>query len=113
MHADGQCRGLSLQVRRDSANGASAMSWLYRWKPRGQGAKSSRVMGLGPCDCTAANLEGARKRAAEARELVAAGKDPIEERDKVPEAEAQRLRPRPTSPQSPPPHLNPPPAHPT
>src|SRR5262245_58176061 len=63
MHADRQCRGLYLQVRRDSAAGASAMSWLYRWKPRGQRAKSSRVMGLGPCDCTAANLEGARKRA--------------------------------------------------
>jgi hypothetical protein len=76
--------------------GASAMSWLYRWKPRGLGAKSSRVMGLGPCDCTAANLEGARKRAAEARELVAAGKDPREERDKIREAEAQRLRPRKT-----------------
>jgi hypothetical protein len=53
-------------------------------------------MGLGPCDCTAANLEGARKRAAEARELVGAGKDPREERDKIREAEAQRLRPRKT-----------------
>jgi len=96
MHADRQCRSLYVQVRRDRMNGACAMSWLYRWKPRGQGATSSRLMGLGPCDCTAANLEGARKRAAEVRELVAAGKDPIEERDKVREAEAQRLRPRPT-----------------
>src|SRR5262245_42606733 len=47
MHADRLCRGLYLQVRRDSASSASAMSWLFRWKPRGQGAKSSRVMGLG------------------------------------------------------------------
>ena len=96
MHADRQCRGLYLQVRRDSATGVSAMSWLYRWKPRGQRAKSSRVMGLGTCDSTAANLEGARKRAAEARGLVAAGKDPREERDKMREAEAQRLCPRKT-----------------
>src|SRR5215475_561455 len=96
MHADRQCRGLYLQVRRDSATGASAMSWLYRWKPRGQRAKSSRVMGLGPCDCTAANLEGARKRAAEARELVAAGKDPIEERERLREEQAKKLRHIPT-----------------
>jgi integrase len=96
MHADRQCRGLYLQVRRDRMNGGNSMSWLFRWKPRGRGATSSRVMGLGPCDCTGANLEGARKRAAEARELVAAGKDPVEQRDKVREAEAQRLRPRPT-----------------
>jgi integrase len=96
MHADRECRGLYVQVKRDSAGGTSSRSWLFRWKPRGQGATSSRVMGLGPCDCTAANLEGARKRAAEARELVLAGKDPIEERDKVREVEAQRLRPRPT-----------------
>src|SRR5262245_29528631 len=96
MHADRQCRGLYVQVRRDTASGASAMSFLYRWKPHGQAAKSSRSMGLVCCDCTAANLEGARKRATGARELVAAGKDPREERDKVREAEAQRLRPRPT-----------------
>jgi integrase len=96
MHADRQSRGLYLQVRRNSASGASAMSWLYRWKPRGQGAKSSRTMGLGPCDCTAANLEGARKRAAEARELVAAGRDPIEERDKIREERAKKLRHIPT-----------------
>jgi integrase len=95
-HADQQCRGLYVQVRRDSANGGNSRSWLFRWKPRGQGATSSRFMGLGPCDCTGANLEGARNRAAEARELVAAGKDPVEERDKIREAEAQRLRPRPT-----------------
>jgi integrase len=96
MHADRQCRGLYLQVRRDRANGANATSWLYRWKPRGQGATSSRTMGLGPCDCTAANLEGARKRAAEARELVAAGKDPIEERDRQREEQAKKLRKIPT-----------------
>ena len=96
MHADRECRGLYVQVRRDRDNGGCSMSWLFRWKPRGQGATSSRTMGLGPCDCTAANLEGARARAAEARELVLAGKDPIEERDKIREAEAQRLRPRPT-----------------
>src|SRR5262249_32775584 len=96
MHADQQCRGLYLQVRRDSATGASAMSWLYRWKPRGQGAKSSRVIGLGPCDCTAANRAGARKRAAEARELVAAGKDPIEERARLREEQAKKPRHVPT-----------------
>src|SRR5690242_3709850 len=44
MHADRQCRGLYVQVRRDSATGARAASFLYRWKPRGQGAKSSRTM---------------------------------------------------------------------
>jgi integrase len=96
MHADRQCRGLYVQIRRDRETGGNSMSWLFRWKPRGQGATSSKVMGLGPCDCTAANLEGARKRAGEARELVASGKDPLDERDKVREAEAHRLRPRPT-----------------
>src|SRR5262245_4638369 len=35
MHADGQCRGLYVQVRRDSETGGNAMSWLFRWKPRG------------------------------------------------------------------------------
>jgi integrase len=137
MHADRQCRGLYVQVRRDPTNGSNSMSWLYRWKPRGQGddsdavegriadalesgeyevsgedraimiaalrkaavrkgAKSSRVMGLGPCDCTAANLEGARKRSAEARELVAAGKDPVEERERLREDQAKKLRHIPT-----------------
>jgi hypothetical protein len=33
MHADRQCRGLYVQVRRDSATGARAMSFLYQWKP--------------------------------------------------------------------------------
>jgi integrase len=96
MHADRQWRGLYVQVRRDSQTGGCAMSWLFRWKPRGQGATSSRTMGLGPCDFTAVNLEAARKRAAEAREMVLTGRDPREERDKVREAEAARLRQRPT-----------------
>ena len=96
LHSDRTCRGLYVQVRRDRDTGGCSMSWIFRWKPRGQGATSSRTMGLGSCDCTAANLEGARQRAAEARELVLAGKDPVEERDKVREAEAERLRPRPT-----------------
>jgi len=96
MHADRDCKGLYVQVRRDRDNGGCSMSWLFRWKPRGQGAKTSRSMGLGPCDCTAANLEGARRRAAEARELVLAGRDPIEERDRQREEQAERLRPRPT-----------------
>jgi Arm DNA-binding domain len=96
MHADRQCRGLYLQVRRNGANGANAMSWLFRWKPRGQGAKSSSSMGLGSCDGSAANLERARKRAAEARELVADGKDPREERDRQREEQAKKLRRVPT-----------------
>lgn len=53
-------------------------------------------MGLGPCGCTAANLEGTRKRADEVCELVAAGKDPIEERDKATRSARPRTNGRPS-----------------
>jgi integrase len=96
MHADRKERGLYVQIRRDSKSGRNARSWLYRWKPPGQKAKTSRTIGLGPCDCSAANMEGARKRAREARELVAAGKDPKDERDRQREEEAKKLRHIPT-----------------
>lgn len=63
--------GLYLQV---SASGGK--SWIYRFMRDGR----AREMGLGPVG--AVSLSEARRRAAEARERVAAGLDPIDQRDK-------------------------------
>ncbi len=67
-HADGG--GLYLQV---SASGAR--SWLFRYTREGR----AREMGLGPV--ASVTLAEARKRAAEARERLAAGFDPLDLRD--------------------------------
>jgi integrase len=91
-HSDGKTAGLYCQVR-----GASR-SWLFRWKPRGLGAKTSRVMGLGSVDLdnAAVSLETARKLASIARDLVAQGIDPIKHREKRRAEEAKKLRKIPT-----------------
>jgi integrase len=91
-HSDGKAAGLYCQVR-----GASR-SWLFRWKPRGLGAKTSRVMGLGPVDLdnAATSLETARKLAAICRDLVAQGVDPVQHREKRRAEEAKKLRRIPT-----------------
>jgi integrase len=68
MHADGL--GLYLYVSKSGAK-----SWIYRFMLRGR----SRDMGLGGLDVV--SLSEARERALEARKLVKAGIDPIEERN--------------------------------
>jgi integrase len=68
MHADGL--GLYLYVSKSGAK-----SWIYRFMLRGR----SRDMGLGGLDVV--SLSEARERALEARKIVKAGIDPIEERN--------------------------------
>ena len=68
VHADGL--GLYLHVSKTGAK-----SWIYRFMLRGK----SRDMGLGGLDVV--SLSDARARALEARKLVKAGIDPIEERN--------------------------------
>jgi len=72
-HSDGG--GLYLNV---TATGTK--SWLFMWVPRGGNRKE---MGLG--GYPAVTLSKARAKAAECREMVADGLDPIAERDKGPE----------------------------
>jgi len=68
-HSDGG--GLYLNV-----SDAGSKSWIFMWSRDGK----RREMGLGPYPDIA--LSKARTRASECRELVAEGKDPIEERDR-------------------------------
>src|SRR5262245_40802045 len=91
-HSDRKASGLYCQVR------GTSRSWLFRWKPRGLGAKTSRVMGLGPVDLdnVAVSLETARKLASIARDLVVRGIDPIQHREKRRAEEARKLRKIPT-----------------
>ncbi len=74
-HGDGG--GLYLVV---DQSGARRWVFIYRWKRPGEkGAGRLREMGLGPFN--AVPLERARKKAAEARGLLADRKDPIAERN--------------------------------
>jgi integrase len=57
---------------------AGTKSWLFMWTPKG--SKSRREMGLG--GYPAISLAKARAKAAECREAVADGLDPIAERDR-------------------------------
>lgn len=70
-HAVGGVPGLLLQV----APGGGR-SWVYRYSPRGGGKR--RHMGLGSLE--ACSLADARERAREARKMVMAGGDPVQER---------------------------------
>src|SRR5262245_14875280 len=86
LHADGG--NLYLQVKeRPAENGkdepAVSRSWLFRYKPRGQGLTTSKAMGLGALDpkYPAGSLALARQLAADARRLLSAGVDPREKRD--------------------------------
>lgn len=74
-HSDGG--GLYLVI---DASGAKRWVFLYRWKRPGEkGAGRLREMGLG--SFTGVSLEKARKKAVEARGLLADRKDPIAERN--------------------------------
>lgn len=77
MHLDGD--GLYLQV-----TGAGAKSWIFRYQLN----KRRREMGLGPLATVPARE--ARRRAAEMRVLVAAGTDPIDERERLAVQETER-----------------------
>ena len=77
MHLDGD--GLYLQVTK-----AGAKSWIFRFQLN----KRRREMGLGPLATVPA--KEARRRAAEMRVLVAAGTDPIEERERLAAQVAER-----------------------
>lgn len=79
VHLDGN--GLYLQVTK-----AGAKSWIFRFQLN----KRRREMGLGPLATVPA--KEARRRAAEMRVLVAAGVDPIEERQRLADLEAERKR---------------------
>lgn len=73
-HSDGQ--GLYLVV---DPSGARRWVFMFRWKrPGTPGAGRNREMGLGPV--SGVSLQRAREKAAEARALLADGKDPIEAR---------------------------------
>jgi integrase len=70
-HGDGQ--GLYLVV---DPSGARRWVFIYRWKQSGQkGPGRHREMGLGPV--SGVSLQRAREKAADARALLADGKDPI------------------------------------
>ena len=78
-HSDGG--GLYLVV--DKA-GAKRWVFLFRWKRRGEpGPGRLREMGLG--SLTSISLAKARRRAAEARETLSEGMDPIEARRRISE----------------------------
>jgi integrase len=68
----------------------NAASWLFRYtSPTGK----RREMGLGPCErstqaLAAASLARARRDAAEARDLIRKGKDPLDERKATKQANA-------------------------
>ncbi len=79
-HSDGG--GLMLRVRGESA------SWVLRYTAA---SGRRREMGLGVCRRSSSaqageSLTGARKLARDARDLLAAGRDPIDERDQAREA---------------------------
>ncbi|KAA0889937.1 integrase arm-type DNA-binding domain-containing protein [Pusillimonas sp. ANT_WB101] len=77
MHLDAS--GLYLQV-----TAAGAKSWIFRYQLN----KRRREMGIGPLATVPA--KEARRRAAEMRVLVAAGIDPIDERQRLAAQEAER-----------------------
>ena len=74
LHADGG--GLYLQLK-----GEAGRSWVFRYR----NGKQIKCMGLGPVHSV--SLSAARELARKARELRAAGLDPLEERRKVEVAE--------------------------
>lgn len=74
-HSDGG--GLYLVVGEPRDDRPSSKTWVFMWKV----AKKRREMGLGVLRDVP--LAAARDKAAAARLLVAEGKDPIEERDRV------------------------------
>jgi integrase len=93
-HSDQSSQGLYIQVRKSERTGAVGASWLFRWKPRGIGAKTSRAMGIGPFDArnAKASLESARRRAAEIRDIIARGDDPVQKRAKDREEVAHQVK---------------------
>jgi integrase len=93
-HADRASQGLYLQIRRSDVGEVTGASWLFRYKPRGIGAKTSRVLGLGPFDRSnpKASLESARRRAADLRDTIARGEDPAEKRNKEREEAARKTK---------------------
>jgi hypothetical protein len=73
-HSDGD--GLYLII---DNNGAKRWAFLFRWKEPGQpGAGRLREMGLG--GLSAVSLSDAREKAAAARQALASGRSPIDER---------------------------------
>jgi integrase len=80
LHAVGGGRGLYLHI-----SPGGARSWVFRWKRDGR----RRDMGLGTAGDKDVTLAKARDLAAEKRDLVRNGKDPIEERRT--ERQAKRL----------------------
>ncbi len=80
LHGDGG--GLALQVKTDPKGKWIARSWVFRYKLNGK----ARYLGLG--STSDVSLADAREKAAEARKLIRAGLDPIDERRRA-EAEAR------------------------
>ena len=81
-HADGD--GLYLVI---DSNGSKRWVFLFRWREPGtHGAGKLREMGLG--GESSVSLADARERTAEARRLLAAGRNPIEERKAAARAKA-------------------------
>jgi len=83
-HGDGG--GLWLRITEKGAK-----RWIFIWKQE----KRRREMGLGPL--TSVSLASARRKAEEARELLAAGRDPLEakrEQDEAAAAAAEEARAR-------------------
>jgi integrase len=77
-YADGG--NLYLQVERNSAGDGFSRRWIFRYKPRGG---RQRDMGLGSVVDHGANANGlssVRELAQNARQLLAAGRDPLDER---------------------------------
>jgi integrase len=69
---------LILRVRDDSA------SWVFRFTPPGGGSRREMGLGIawrGSAEQAGATLKSARRNAHEARELIARGLDPIDERE--------------------------------
>lgn len=69
--------GRTQAIKSKSQKPVPTKSWLFMWKPTGQ--RHNRKMGLGSAGTV--SLELARKLAATAREQVALGLDPVEERE--------------------------------
>ncbi|MBT9486570.1 MAG: tyrosine-type recombinase/integrase [Rubrivivax sp.] len=87
-HVDGG--GLLLAVRKDADTGRVSRSWVYRYTVATTGRR--REMGLGPALADSIKTAGegmrlARDLAAQHRELVRRGLDPLAERDKRRDAE--------------------------
>ena len=76
LHADGG--GLYLQLK-----GEAGRSWVFRYR----NGKQIKCMGLGPVHSV--SLSAARELAGKARELRAAGLDPLEERRKAEAVQVQ------------------------